>query len=566
VADGHRLLTRLTDDGAAQNVVAWRDAAAIGEAVFRGRVAAWMMAFRTQAAGAVGLFHSDGVEFAAALFGAWQAGRTIYLPGDNLPGTARQLEGRVAMFAGEWGAHGDALVPGEGATGHGPFERLAPDAMGVVVFTSGSTGEPQAIPKRLAQLAAEVETLDRTFGADIGDADMVATVSHQHIYGLLFKILWPMATGRSFVAHSIVVPEQLAAALRARRTTLISSPALLKRLPGTVDWSVARRELRAVFSSGGPLSPDGARLAEQLLGRTPIEVLGSSETGGIAWRRQWRGTDTPWTPLPGVRVRQEAGCLAVQSAHLPNEAWFTTADRIELVGADTFLLAGRADRIAKIEGERVSLVAIERALVASPWVREAKALPLAADREQLGAVVVLTAAGHRALDTDGKLHVVRTLRDLLADGTERVALPRRWRFVPELPTDAQGKTSQASLAALFESRATDVPDADVISQSEVHLELRLRIPPDLVYFDGHFDEVPVLPGVTQIDWAIRYGREYLHVEGAFVGLEAIKFHQLIHPGATVRLRLDWRVAAASLRFAIDSDAGRHASGRVVFSH
>jgi 3-hydroxymyristoyl/3-hydroxydecanoyl-(acyl carrier protein) dehydratase len=211
-------------------------------------------------------------------------------------------------------------------------------------------------------------------------------------------------------------------------------------------------------------------------------------------------------------------------------------------------------------------VAIERALVASPWVREAKVFPLAADREQLGAVVVLTAAGHRALDADGKPCVARTLRELLADSTERVALPRRWRFVPELPTDAQGKTSHAMLAALFESRATEMPDADVISRSAAQLELDLHVPPDLVYFDGHFDGAPVLPGVTQIDWAIRYGREYLHVEGAFVRLEAIKFHRLIHPGATVRLRLDWRAAIASLRFTIDSDAGRHASGRVVFSH
>jgi acyl-coenzyme A synthetase/AMP-(fatty) acid ligase len=565
VADGDRLLTRLTGHDTAPDVVAWRDAAAISEEGFRGRVAAWMMVFRRSPAGAVGLFHSDGVEFAAALFGAWQAGRTVYLPGDNLPATSRHLERRVAMFAGEWGPHGDALVPADGA-GNGPFERLAGDATGVVVFTSGSTGEPQAIPKRLAQLAAEVETLDQTFGADMGDADMVATVSHQHIYGLLYKILWPIATGRSFVAHSIVVPEQLAAALGRRRATLISSPALLKRLPDTVDWSAARRELRAVFSSGGPLSADAARLSEQLLGRTPIEVLGSSETGGIASRRQWQGTDTPWTPLPGVRVRREAGCLAVQSSHLPDEQWFTTADRIELVGAETFALAGRVDRIAKIEGERVSLVAIERALVASPWVREAKVFPLAADREQLGAVVVLTAAGHRALDADGKPCVARTLRELLADSTERVALPRRWRFVPELPTDAQGKTSHAMLAALFESRATEMPDADVISRSAAQLELDLHVPPDLVYFDGHFDGAPVLPGVTQIDWAIRYGREYLHVEGAFVRLEAIKFHRLIHPGATVRLRLDWRAAIASLRFTIDSDAGRHASGRVVFSH
>jgi len=565
MAERTRLLTRLTGRAIVGHPVAWQGTTAIGEQAFRARVTAWMTAFRQSAPGAATLFHSDGVEFAAALLGAWHADRTVYLPGDNLPTTCHQLDARVTIFAGEWASDRSPLAA-SGGSADSAFRPLAADFTGVIVFTSGSTGEPQAIAKRLAQLAAEVDTLERTFAADMGDADVVvATVSHQHIYGLLYKILWPLAAGRSFLAHSVAVPEALAAALAGRRAALIASPALLKRLPETLDWSAARHGLRAVFSSGGPLSPDAARLSERLLGRTPIEVLGSSETGGIASRRQSPATDVPWTPLPGVRVRPEAGRLCVQSPHLGDDQWFTTADLVEFVAPDAFSLGHRADRIAKIEGERMSLVAIERALIASPWVSDARVFPLAAFREQLAAVVTVTATGHHALEEDGKAAVTRALRALLAKSIERVALPRRWRFVHELPVDSQGKTSHAVLAALFDTRATAMPEARVISKSTARLMLDLRIPRDLVYFDGHFDDTPVLPGVVQIQWAIVYGREHLGVTGAFVRLEAIKFHRLIRPGSAVRLQLEWRVANSSLVFVVDSAGGTHASGRVVFA-
>ena len=73
---------------------------------------------------------------------------------------------------------------------------------GLVIYTSGSTGVAQAIPKNLSQMSAEIATLETQFGDVIDDADIVATVSHQHIYGLLFNVLWPLSAGRAFAARS----------------------------------------------------------------------------------------------------------------------------------------------------------------------------------------------------------------------------------------------------------------------------------------------------------------------------------------------------------------------------
>ncbi len=141
---------------------------------------------------AVALFQPDGAEFAAALIGAWHAGKTVYLPGDTLPGTCRALAQRVATFAGEFPREFAPLASPADGDAASEFRDLDANFTGVVIHTSGSTGEPQALPKTLSQLAAEVETLDRQFGAYCEDTDVVSTVSHQHIYGLLFKILWPL--------------------------------------------------------------------------------------------------------------------------------------------------------------------------------------------------------------------------------------------------------------------------------------------------------------------------------------------------------------------------------------
>ena len=193
-----------------------------------------------------------------------------------------------------------------------------PSFIGLVLYTSGTTGAAQAIWKKLAQMAVEVATLEKQFGDELGTADILATVSHQHIYGLLFNILWPLAAGRAIRAQNFSFFEELTTL--DRDCALVSSPAHLKRLPENPAWPMAAKRLRAIFSSGGPLPFEVAQESKRLLGRVPIEVYGSSETGGIAYRRQETKTNEAWTPFPGVdwRVDAEEQVLEVRSANLPD--------------------------------------------------------------------------------------------------------------------------------------------------------------------------------------------------------------------------------------------------------
>lgn len=561
-----RLLTVLQRWRHDPATAAVRGELALSRAALVARALAWRAWFAPQAP-RWALYMTDGFDFAAALLGAWAAGKTVLLPGDALPGTVARLAERVDGFVGDFPpgtgrAHAPVMPPAVAEDAAAPL--LDADAALLEVFTSGSTGEPVAIPKRLRQLACEVEAHFTLWGESLQGSVVRGTVSHQHIYGLLFRILGPLANDLVFDAASLPFPEDIAAAGARGPFALIASPAHLKRLHDALPWADARRSLRAVFSSGGPLPEDAASTCHTLLGRAPIEVYGSSETGGIAWRVRAEHGER-WQPLPAVTIAcDEAGQLLVHSPYLPDTLPFRCADRAALLADGGFRLLGRADRIVKIEEKRVSLDALEAELQRSPLVREARALELEAPRRCLAAVVVLDAAGEALLAAEGKRALNTALRRHLGASFETAALPRRWRYLAALPHNPQGKTTQDALRALFATARPTQPVVTTLSREDAKVIEQWQVPADLLYFEGHFPIAPILPGVVQLDWAIARGRAHFPLAPQFKRIEALKFQQVIQPGATLQVELGFRADTQSLSFRIASGQHVHASGRVVF--
>jgi acyl-CoA synthetase (AMP-forming)/AMP-acid ligase II/3-hydroxymyristoyl/3-hydroxydecanoyl-(acyl carrier protein) dehydratase len=568
--DALDLLGWLTLPRAPSDTVAWRHGGAVCWHEFIERAGAWRSLLQGTPEQGFALYHTDAVEFAAALFGAWHAGKIIYLPGDSLPNTCATLRRAVDGYLGEFSPQWEPKIPAfQNSNGDAmEFGRLDPEFVGVVLYTSGTTGAAQAISKKLTQLSAEVSTLEKQFGASLGAADIISTVSHQHIYGLLFNVLWPLAAGRAIHAQNFSYYEELERTLAEREAVLVSSPAHLKRLPENPAWTRAATRLRAVFSSGGPLSFDVASECARLFGRAPIEVYGSSETGGIAYRQQDKGPDQPWTPLPGVtwRFDPREEVIEVSSAHLPDKNWFRLADHVEPTENNRFILGGRVDQIAKIEGKRISLQAIESLLTSSPWVRAARVVVLEGRRQQVAAFVIPSEPGRGELIAKGKRAFSGLLRNLLRESIEAVGLPRIWRYLDALPVNAQGKTTHAELLALLASepvRPTQ-PRERLIEKSPERAVFELTAPRNLLYFDGHFSGRPILPGVVQVDWVIAYARQCFDLPPVFRGLHALKFMRLIPPETPIMLELVHEAAKSSLAFKITSRLGAHAKGRVIF--
>jgi len=556
-------------DGAA--VAGWRDGQAITVAALRERVDAWRALALRSPGSAAALYLDDSLEFAAALIGCWQAGKTVWLTADTLDTSCAALAQSAGVFFGDFPARWSPQLPAADDSCELPWLEVDNAFQGLVVHTSGSSGAPQAIPKRLSQLFSEVATLETLFGAELGDADVIATVSHQHIYGLLFKVLWPLAAGRAIHANSLAYPEQLTQELALRPCVLVASPAHLKRLPQHLDWTAAASMLRAVFSSGGPLAPEAGATTLELLGRLATEIYGSSETGGIAWRRRASASPGAWDAMPGVawRIVPAGGQLEVRSAHLADDNWLRLEDRVAGAAGGRFMLMGRADRLVKIEEKRISLDAIEAAIMATGLASEARVLVCpseAGERQVLAAFVVMGAAGKALLAEGGKQAVNARMRTQLGGVVEAVALPRRWRYLDQMPYNAQGKTTQAQLLALLGVRdpRPRLPQVTLLEQEEHRVLLDLVVPASLFYFDGHFTQAPVLPGVVQVDWAILFGRRHFDLAPSFRGVNALKFQQVIAPEVPVRLELTRDSAQGSLGFRYFSDAGQHAGGRILF--
>ena len=68
--------------------------------------------------------------------------------------------------------------------------------------------------------------------------------------------------------------------------------------------------------------------------------------------------------------------------------------------------------------------------------------------------------------------------------------------------------------------------------------LRLQVPADLFQFQGHFPDMPVLPGVAQLDWAAQFASNRLGFDGDIVEVAQLKFRALIMPETELELRLE----------------------------
>lgn len=407
-------------------------------------------------------------------------------------------------------------------------------------FTSGSTGAPKAVPKSLGQLEIEARALEARWGAEAGA--VLATVSHQHIYGMLFRIVWPILSGRCSADRAVAYWEQLENKL-GPETTLVSSPAHLTRLPANIGAASPR----LIFSSGQTLPFTAVEACIRHFGTTPIEVLGSTETGGIAWRKQ----DTagkPWTPFADVEVQADGNSLLhVRSPYLPGPDPLATGDGVVMADGGQFHLLPRGDRIEKVEGRRISLARVEEALSVLPGVTAATVCTLPSFKAALGAVVVLSPDGEARRAGRGAFRLSRDFRRALATRLEPSERPKHWRFVSEIPVDERGKHNQAILRALFISPLHGL-ELEIVEQGHDTAELKLKLSRDMIYFSGHFVDRPVFPGVAQVHLAALIAYRIWHFRPEKADLARVKFSRVLVPDDEVVLMLERDEHKGRLRF------------------
>jgi len=305
----------------------------------------------------------------------------------------------------------------------------------VIVFTSGSTGEPVAYRKTWGSLtrSARAEFARLDLRARPGMA-VLGTVPPQHSYGLESTVLMVMQGGLALHARRPLLPADVRAELAAlpRPRALVTTPVHLRALLAEADELPPADFL---LCATAPLSPQLAAQAEARFGAPLYEIYGCTEAGQVATRRTVRSDE--WRALPGVKMGSDSRGTWVKGGHVESE--ILLGDVIELRGRGRFMLHGRTADLVNIAGKRSSLAHLNYHLNSIEGVRDGTFVVPEQEGEavtRLTAYVVAPGLTNEAL--------LRALRQRI----DAVFLPRPIHFVDALPRNETGKLPQLALSRI----------------------------------------------------------------------------------------------------------------------
>jgi acyl-CoA synthetase (AMP-forming)/AMP-acid ligase II len=338
-----------------------------------------------------------------------------------------------------------------------------PEEVGVVCYTSGTTGEPRGVMIRNASLVRNAEMFAHIFqsGPDTATA-VVCPLFHNTGYndGLAHMLL---ANGRVDVARRFDPPAVARALAEGRYTFLIGVPTIYSRMLPMLEAAPPPPTLAPWFAYGGaPIpGPLAARLAQVVRGARFVNVYGMSEatslTHYLPWRTGFRDLTAIGVAVAGIRDRiVPGGELQVDTptamvGYWRDEAatrekfdgsWLRTGDLARLDPDGHLRIVGRVDELINRGGEKIPPVEVESAIAAHPDVLEASVVGLP-DRD-LGEVVgaaVVARAGSR-LDA-------RQLGRFLSERIADYKSPRKVRFLPALPRNPGGKVRRDEVRRLL---------------------------------------------------------------------------------------------------------------------
>lgn len=106
-----------------------------------------------------------------------------------------------------------------------------------------------------------------------------------------------------------------------------------------------------------------------------------------------------------------------------------------------------------------------------------------------------------------------------------------------------------------------------VQEDNTHWCLRLPVLATHPVFSGHFPGLPILPGVVQVDWAVRLAQGLipeLRCAPPCLEIEHLKFQAVVRPGIELQLRLHWQADHRRLAFDYTHEGRTCSNGRLRF--
>jgi acyl-coenzyme A synthetase/AMP-(fatty) acid ligase/uncharacterized membrane protein/3-hydroxymyristoyl/3-hydroxydecanoyl-(acyl carrier protein) dehydratase len=444
----------------------------------------------------------------------------------------------------------------------------------IIMYTSGSTGKPKAVQQRLTEFEADNRFIISRWGDEFLKRTLCSTVSQHHIYGLLFSILLPFTLGVPFRRKRIEFPEEIEK-LSDTEYMIITVPAFLKRAVEVERSSGLNLKSPWIFTSGGALNFETAKKTNEVFGFWPVEVYGSTETSGIAWRQSLNGQE--WTVFDNAQISQNRdGCLIIRSPYIKDPAGFETADMVEILEDGRFLLKGRIDSVVKIEEKRISFPEIESRIVQSGFVSDVCVISLEDKRQYLAAAIAFNNKGKERFAGLEKHEINKFWREYLLQYFENVVIPKKWRYLEALPLDAQGKKKKEDIELLFSGEGEPAENAaltsagfgqldgeKIIEKTENSVSLEFFLPGTSFYFDGHFPGFPILPAVAQTELVLRFAARHLGTGIDPAEIKRVKFTNFIRPDARLLLKLTKNEKTISFHLSSPEGETVYSSGTII---
>lgn len=302
-------------------------------------------------------------------------------------------------------------------------------------YTSGSTGFPTAALKTKENISSEIDDLT-TLLKSYTIKKVIVTVPFIHIYGSLFGLFYPLHNNIDIILKEHFLPNDLLD-LIDDYSLVITTPLYIKAL----NKISSKKDLnKSIFiSSTAPLLSEDAKEFKDKFHSNIIQIFGSTETGGIAYKYN---DEELWTPLKSVKIStNKEKKLKVNSPYVSNiiyekefkktNSQIQTFDYIE-VYSDKFKLIGRSSQILKIAGKRYSTIQIENILEKEEDISKALVLVNSNNNSLRGEILDIT------LETK-KEFTAKDIQNILKNELSNLKFSINLKIVDKIKTSSTGK-------------------------------------------------------------------------------------------------------------------------------
>lgn len=333
-------------------------------------------------------------------------------------------------------------------------EAMGGEEPALIVFTSGTTGEPRGVVHAYRYLLGQRTQAEHWLGSRKEELVWCTTAtgwskSARNVF------LAPWLTGAAAVIHGgrFDPAERLDFAEALGVNVLCQAPTEYRMLAKSTTLRPLPA-LRRMVSAGEPLEAETIAAFRDATGLEPADGYGQTETGHISGNLVGEAVrpGSMGKPLPGLETRIVERELQLRapssptffSRYLDGERfegeWWTTGDLVRADADGYLFFEGRGDDIILSSGYRIGPFEVESALLSHPAVAEAAAV--AAPDPERGAVVRAIVV---ARDREPSEDLVRELQEHCKRETAPYKFPRIVEFVEELPKTTSGKVKRAEL-------------------------------------------------------------------------------------------------------------------------